>query len=288
MSAGQLAISSNACERAYDVDIVLKDGAPWFRASDVTKVLGYVNGPQAVSHNVKAKYTATKEQLCMTGGVVQGIYTVDTLKPESIYGVDTSKCGRRGPHSASLYIAEPGLYALILRSKKKEAEDFQDWVNEKVLPEIRAKGSYQSRKPQTKLQICLISEFDLHAKIIDFVRRFHPEANIVAGMGELQDSEEKRIKSWQMGYTRGQCDILLLNRHKKYTGLAIELKSPTGWGVVSPDQQKFLERLKGSGYKTLISNDYDDVIVQIGEYFREVQSFCEHCGRWFLKKHSHK
>ena len=270
MSAGQLAISSNACERAYDVDIVLKDGAPWFRACQVTKILGYKNGRDAVLKHVKEKYKLPRDAL-------------DQLGVHQEKGSET----RRSPQDIAVYISEGGLYALVMRSKKKEAEDFQDWVVGTVLPEIRAKGSYQSRKPQTKLQICLISEFDLHAKIIDFVRRFHPEANIVAGLGENQDSEEKRIKSWQMGYTRGQCDILLLNKHKKYTGLAIEVKSPTGWGVVSPDQQKFLERLKGSGYKTLISNDYDDVIVQIGEYFREVQSFCEHCGRWFVKKHIH-
>jgi hypothetical protein len=160
-------------------------------------------------------------------------------------------------------------------------------VVETVLPEIRAQGSYQSRKPQTKLQICLINEFDLHAKIIDFIRRFHDDANIIAGLGENQTTDKLRIESWQKGYTRGQCDILLANRHKKYTGFAIELKSPVGWGVVSQDQKKFLERLEGAGYKTLISNDYDEVIVQIMEYFREVRSFCSHCGRWFAKKHSH-
>ena len=236
MSAGQLAnYSSAACKKAYEVDIVLKDGAPWFKASDVTKVLGYANGPQAVHHNVKAKYMATREELCLSGGSPggpgEGIYAIDTLRYDCPYTVDTSKCGRRDPPAASLYIAEPGLYALILKSKKKEAEDFQDWLVGTVLPEIRAKGSYQTRKPQTKLQICLISEFDLHAKIIDFVRRFHPDANIIAGLGENQDSEQKRIKSWQCGYTRGQCDILLLNKHKKYSGLAIELKSPTGWGL---------------------------------------------------------
>jgi hypothetical protein len=177
---------------------------------------------------------------------------------------------------------------LILKSKKKkEAEEFTDWVVGTVLPGIRAQGSHQSRKPQAKLQLCLINEFDLHAKIIDFVRRFHPEANIVAGLRELQDSEEKRIKSWRLGYQKGQCDILLLNKHKKWTGVALELKSPTGWGVVSTDQKKFLERLEGAGYKTLVSCDYDEVIVQIGEYFREVRSFCNHCGRWYVKKHSH-
>ena len=271
MSASQLATySSNACEKGYQVDIVLKDGAPWFRACEVTKILGYGNGRQAVLAHVKPKYMLTKEAL----GHMEPVQERCLLD-------------RRQLQDTSVYISEPGLYALILRSRKPEAEAFQDWVVGTVLPEIRAQGSYQSRKPQTKLQICLINEFDLHAKIIEFVRRFHDDANIIAGLGENQTTDKLRIESWQKGYTRGQCDILLANRHKKYTGFAIELKSPVGWGVLSSDQKKFLERLEGAGYKTLVSNDSDEVIVQIMEYFREVRSFCSHCGRWFAKKHSH-
>ena len=270
MSASQLAMySSNACDKAYEVDIVLKEGAPWFKACEITKILGYKNGRDAVLKHVKEKYKTTREDLdCL--GVDQG------MRRDSLHI----------PRDVAVYISEPGLYSLILRSKMKEAEDFQDWVVGTLLPGIRA-GSCKDIKPQTKLQICLLNEFDLHSKVIDFVRRFHPDANIVAGLGENQDSSDKRIKSWQCGYTRGQCDILLLNKHKKWTGLAIELKSPTGWGLVSTDQKKFLERLEGAGYKTLVSNDYDEVIVQIEEYFRDVRSFCNHCGRWFVKKHSH-
>ena len=100
-------------------------------------------------------------------------------------------------------------------------------------------------------------------------------------------TDKLRIDSFRKGYTRGQCDILLLNKHKKYTGFAIELKSPIGWGVVSPDQQKFLEMLQKAGYLTLVSNDYDELVVQIGEYFREVRVYCTQCGRWGPKKHAH-
>ena len=271
MCAGQLGIySSDACEKAYEVDIILKDGAPWFKASDVTRILAYKNGRDAVISHVQPKYKSTREALGHLEDTQGGCREI-----------------RRLPQDTSVYISEPGLYALILRSKKKEAEDFQDWVVETVLPEIRAKGSYQSRRPQTKMQICLINEFDLHVKVIDFIKRFHSEANIVAGLGENQITEQMRIESWQKGYTRGQCDILLLNKHKKWTGMAIELKSPVGWGVVSHDQHKFLERLQKAGYKTVISNDYDEIIVQIGEYFREVRTFCIHCGRWVAKRHTH-
>ena len=41
------------------------------------------------------------------------------------------------------FINEPGFYRLVLRSNKPEAERFQDWVTEEVLPSIRRTGVYR-------------------------------------------------------------------------------------------------------------------------------------------------
>ena len=258
--------SSFACDGAYQVDIVLKDGAPWFRACDVTRTLGYKNGRDAVTKHVKEKYKLTKDALEATleGGS-------KTLHP---------------PHDLAVYILEPGLYSLIMRSKMQEAEDFQDWVVGTVLPAIRAQGSYEGKRP-TGQQLSLLNEFDLHTKVIQFIRKYHSEALLAPGLGENQVTEKMRIESYQKGYTRGQPDILILNKHKRYTGFALELKSPTGWGVLSPDQQKYLERLREAGYLTLVSNEYDEIVVKIGEYFRDIRIYCTRCGRWMSRKHSH-
>ena len=40
------------------------------------------------------------------------------------------------------YVNEPGLYSLIFRSTKKQAQEFQDWVYEDVLTKLRQHGSY--------------------------------------------------------------------------------------------------------------------------------------------------
>lgn len=40
------------------------------------------------------------------------------------------------------FITEPNLYKCIFQSRKKEAEQFQDWVCEEVLPSIRKSGGY--------------------------------------------------------------------------------------------------------------------------------------------------
>ena len=46
------------------------------------------------------------------------------------------------PGRAPLIISEPGLYKLIMRSRKPEAKEFQRWVTHEVLPTIRKAGGY--------------------------------------------------------------------------------------------------------------------------------------------------
>ena len=45
------------------------------------------------------------------------------------------------PHQMNV-VSEPGLYSLILRSRKPEAKAFKRWVTHEVLPSIRKTGSY--------------------------------------------------------------------------------------------------------------------------------------------------
>ena len=44
-------------------------------------------------------------------------------------------------------ITEPGLYSLILRSRKPEAKAFKRWVTHDILPAIRKTGGYLATKP---------------------------------------------------------------------------------------------------------------------------------------------
>ncbi len=38
------------------------------------------------------------------------------------------------------FLTESGVYKLIFKSRKEEAERFQDWVTDEVLPSIRKTG----------------------------------------------------------------------------------------------------------------------------------------------------
>ncbi len=54
------------------------------------------------------------------------------------------------------------------------------------------------------LMLTIHKEFDLHVAIVKFIRDKYPQAVIIPGLGELQNTEDSRIKSWQKGYTAGK------------------------------------------------------------------------------------
>ena len=87
-----------------------------------------------------------------------------------------------------------------------------------------------------------------------------------------------------MGYLKGSPDLIIHNLHKKYTGFAIEFKSPKTGGVVSLDQSKMIQAYKDNGFLTLISNDYDEILIQLIEYFTGVRIKCQHCNSKFKSK----
>lgn len=95
-------------------------GEIWFMANDVCNILGYSNPSKTISDNCKSK----------------GIQKINTPT--------------RGGNQAMVYINEPNLYRLIIKSRKTEAEKFEEWVMEEVLPSIRKTGSYATDKLSTK------------------------------------------------------------------------------------------------------------------------------------------
>lgn len=48
------------------------------------------------------------------------------------------------------FLTESGVYKLIFKSKKKDAERFQDWVTDEVLPSIRKHGAYMTENTLEK------------------------------------------------------------------------------------------------------------------------------------------
>lgn len=60
------------------------------------------------------------------------------LKNSDVKDIDFRKLNNRGEN----FLTESGVYKLIFKSHKEEAEKFQDWVTDEVLPTIRKTGGY--------------------------------------------------------------------------------------------------------------------------------------------------
>jgi hypothetical protein len=175
---------------------------------------------------------------------------------------------RQQPNTVLLH--EPGLYQLIFNSRLPIAEAYQDWVFREVIPSIRKTGSYELPKPESLYgkQLKLLNETDLHYAVVRYIRRFHPDALIVAGLGEYQDTAQRRSDAYRKGYIGGQPDHIITNPMNGYNGFAIELKTPKGTGEIRSNQMVWLKLLRERGHRTMISNDYTDIVLRIDEYFR--------------------
>ena len=182
---------------------------------------------------------------------------------------------------STLYLNESGLYSLIFGSKLESAKAFKRWVTNDVLPSIQKTGRYDHKYNNT-LTFKIENEMDLHVEVISFLKKRYPHSLFTITLGENQDTVHKRINSFKKGYLHGSPDLIITNLHEHYTGFCIEFKSPKGNCVLSPDQPMILLRYQSNGFKTLVSNDYDHIIEQVIEYFRDVRIKCSYCPRKFI------
>lgn len=102
------------------IRVVLINGEPWFVGKDVCDVLE-IGDPSTAYARLKDYEKLTR------------------LIPGS------------GQNREMVVISESGLYRLVLTSRKPQAEPFQDWVVQEVLPSIRKTGSYSAQPQQPKL-----------------------------------------------------------------------------------------------------------------------------------------
>ena len=268
-------ISMSIIEKVFkyevtELPVIKYEDEIWFKAVVVASILKYTNQRKAIRDHVDPE---------------------DKIKLSEL--MSKSKRNKsfrlKGNEGNSLYLSESGLYSLVLRSKLESAKEFKRWVTSQVLPSIRKTGRYDycmNHKYNNTLTFNIENETDLHVKVVSFLKKRYPHSLFTVTLGENQDTVQKRIDSFKKGYIRGSPDLIINNLHKHYTGFCIEFKSPKGNGVLSPDQSMMLRQYQNNGFKTLVSNDYDHIIEQVIEYFRDVRLLCLHCLRRFISPQS--
>ncbi|MDK7929361.1 phage antirepressor KilAC domain-containing protein [Staphylococcus hominis] len=96
-----------------NLEILTIEGKEWFPAIQVAEILGYTNPHKAVRDHTKER-----------GVTIRSVI---------------DKLGRK---QNKKFIDEGNLYRLITRSKLPQADEFEEWVFEDVLPSIRKHGLY--------------------------------------------------------------------------------------------------------------------------------------------------
>ncbi|WP_052372101.1 BRO family protein [Nocardia otitidiscaviarum] len=139
------------------VRTIVVDGEPWFVARDICNILGLPNLSMALQR------LAADEK---------GVNRIDTLG---------------GPQEMAV-VSESGMYALVLRSDKAEAQRFRRWVTGEVLPSIRRSGGYAVEAPtgEKLLALAVIEAKAMLAAKDERIAELEPKAEVAE---KLLDAE---------------------------------------------------------------------------------------------------
>lgn len=163
-----------------DVRTVLIDNEPWFVAVDVCSVLDLSNPTIAVSRldeDERAKFNL----------------------------------GRQGD---ATIVNEPGLYTLVLGSRKPEAKAFKRWITHDIIPSIRKHGLYMTpaklqetlAKPENLMVILqtLADEQMKNAELTEANQKLE-ETNLLLASGEHQWSGKSLLNALVRSYAKNCC-----------------------------------------------------------------------------------
>lgn len=141
----------------HDMEVFEFDGQVLFNPKHVAEILGIAD-VKSSTRNFNSK------QLIK-------------VKNSDVHNMHFRKLNNAGEN----FLTESGVYKLIFRSHKPEAERFSDWVTDEVLPSIRKTGSYQKQlSPQEimRIQLGMIDDHEDRIKNL--------ESNMVIDYGQQQ------------------------------------------------------------------------------------------------------
>lgn len=187
-----------------------KAGEPWFVLKDCMSILDLGNPTETVKMFDDDEFSTTE--------------VIDSI-------------GRR---QQAYIISEPGLYRLVMRSRKPEAKEFQRWVTHEVLPQIRKTGGYI---PTTDVD----DDMTILAKAVMIGQRTMEEQKrrIAAQESHIKELEPKARFADAVAASDGTCLIGELAKMLRQNGLDIGqnrlfkilredgylCKSPSNWNM---------------------------------------------------------
>ena len=215
---------------------------PYFVGNEAAKMLGYTNYRNAVSKHVKEK---------------------DKLR---------TRCKYAGQNREITLISEAGLYKLIMKSQLEEAELFQDWVTDEVLPQIRMTGGYVPIEKED-------TEEEIMAKAFLIAQR------TIEKKEEIIKQKDQQLKE-QAPKVEFHDDVLTANGTHTITSLA----SDYGWsGKTMNDKLHAMKiQYKQSGrwylYQNHKNKGYTETSTYVtkGKFGSKIQMKWTNKGRYFI------
>ena len=122
------------------------DGKPYAVANDIAKTLGYTNPSKATNDHCK--------------------------KSKMVWGNDS--LGRRQQFKV---IPEGDIYRLIIKSKLPKAQEFERWVMDEVLPQIRQTGGYIPVSQEDDEKLILVKALMITKRTIEQKEQLLQQAN---------------------------------------------------------------------------------------------------------------
>ena len=212
---------------------------PYFCGKDVCDILEYKNVKDALHKNVKSKYK--KDLKTIIDEVVCAAHTT------SLIGIPDGNLSHND--GRAVYISEPGLYSLIMRSRAAFAETFQDFVYEQILPSIRKRGRFEleqqiEHKNQTiALKDDKIEELTALIRKMD-MRSRETEIRFDAKLDELLDKNNELLdKNNELLDTTGQQTVQIETIQNKL-GIAVQDRAPLPRQSHKQERFVFVKRTK--------------------------------------------
>ena len=155
-------------EQFGKVRTVVRDGEPWFVAADVCRAL-----------------EIDRSQSRRLDEDEKGVYSIHTP----------------GGAQDVTIVNEPGLYSLVLRSRKPEAKAFKRWITHEVIPSIRKTGGYIAGENQ-------MSDDELVARALLMLKKKLEARNLELDQarGEIK---QKDAQIQRLAPKASYCDLVL-------------------------------------------------------------------------------
>lgn len=208
-----------------DLTILVKEGKEYFPATDVAIKLGYADPYKAIKQHTKVK--GWVNHLVLTNGGKQ----------------------------RKRFIDEGNLYRLITNSKLPQAEQFESWIFDEVLPSIRKHGAYMT--PETIEQVLM-----------------NPDTLIKLATNLKEEQEKRKQAEKQLEEQKPKVIFAEAVETSKSSVLVGELAKILNQNGVDIGQNRLFKWLRDNGY----------LIRQKGENFNLPTQYSMDLGLFEIKK----